>query len=316
MRPVSSPASAGITAGHRNLLLVAAVFAALLVTMGAVVCATESGEACPDWPGCYGKVIPPPEIHSIIEYTHRVIAALTTPLIFAAAVVGWRRARSLRLVTWLPLVAVLFALAAAVFGALTVLTGLPRGWAAIDLGSALIVVTLMVAAAAAAWARRADPGTPDRLSTGSPLARLAAVTLGAVYAVYLGGVLVAGGGSMTRCLSWPIWRVLPDDLGGWPQVARLIVAALAALLVLALVVAGLRERGARGVRRASFIAAIAFAVEMLVGVVMMTRGASPFLAVVYVAAAVLLWCMLVLIAVGAGLAAARPAALHVGSETG
>jgi len=36
----------------------------------------------------------------------------------------------------------------------------------------------------------------------------------------------------------------------------------------------------------------------------MTRGASPFLAVVYVAAAVLLWCMLVLIGVAAGLAAA------------
>lgn len=304
MRPVSSSAGPRITAGHRNLLLVAAVFAALLVTMGAVVCATESGEACPDWPGCFGKAIPPPEIHSIIEYTHRVIAALTTPLIVAAAVVGWRRARGLRLVSRLPWVAVLFALVAAAFGALTVLTGLPRGWAAVDLGSALIVVTLMVAAATAAWARHADPATPDRLSTGSPLARLAAATLGAVYAVYVGGVLVAGAGSLTRCLSWPIWRILPDDLGGWPQAARLTVAAIAAVLVVALVVAGLRERDARGVRRAAFIAAIAFSVEMLVGVIMMTSGASPFLAVVYVVAAVLLWCMLVLVAVAAGLAAA------------
>lgn len=312
MRPSSSLAGPRITAGHRNLLLVAAVFSALLVTMGAVVCATESGEACPDWPGCYGKVIPPPEIHSITEYTHRVIAALTTPLIVAAAVVGWRRSRNLRLVTWLPTVAVLFALVAGVFGALTVLTGLPRGWAAVDLGSALIVVTLMVVAATASWARHADPGTPDRLSTRSPLVRLAAATLGAVYAVYVGGVLVAGDGSMTRCLSWPIWRILPDDFGGWPQVARLTVAATGACSVIALVVAGLRERGARGVRRASFIAAIAFCVEMLVGVIMMTRGASPFLAVVYVAAAVLLWCMLVLIGVGAGLAAARSAPTFTG----
>ena len=196
---------------------------------------------------------------------------------------------------------------AAVFGALTVLTGLPRGWAAVDLGSALMVVTLMVAAATAAYARHADPRTPDRLSTRTPWARLAAATLGAVYAVYVGGVLVAGDGSMTRCLSWPIWRILPDDLGGWPQVARLTVAAIAAFLVVALVVTGLQERGNRGVRRASIIAAIAFFVEMLVGAIMMTSGASPFLAVVYVAAAVLLWCMLVLIGVAAGLAAAgRP----------
>src|SRR5512147_1981130 len=114
--------------------------------MGGVVCATESGAACPDWPGCFGRAIPPPQIHSIIKYTHRFIAALTTPLIIAAAVVGWRKARHDVLVTRLPLIAIFFTLAVVVFGAFAVLTGLPRGVAAVDLGSALIVLTLMTTA--------------------------------------------------------------------------------------------------------------------------------------------------------------------------
>lgn len=295
---------AGISRGHRNLLLVATVFTALLVTLGAVVCATESGAACPDWPGCYGRAIPPPQIHSIIEYTHRFVAALTTPLIIAAAFVGWRRARRDVLITRLPLIAIFFTLAVATFGAFAVLTGLARGVAALDLGSALIVLTLMTTATTAAFARRANPALPDRLSTGTRFASLGLATAASVYAVYVGGILTAGSGSITRCLSWPIWRVLPQDLPGWPQVVRLVVSAAAALLVIALVVAAWRAPRTSGTRRPAGVAALAFVVELTVGVAMMASGVSPFLAVIYVAAAVLLWCMLVNIAVLAGLAAA------------
>ncbi len=299
-----------ITRGHRNLLLVATTFTALLVTMGAVVCATESGAACPDWPGCFGRAVPPPQIHSIIEYTHRLIAALTTPLIIAAAVVGWRRARRDVLITRLPLIAIVFTLAVVVFGAFAVLTGLARGVAALDLGSALIVLTLMTTATTAAFARRNNPALPDRLSTGTRFASLGLATVIAVYAVYVGGILVAGSGSLTRCLSWPIWRVLPVDLPGWPQVVRLGVSIAAALLVIALIVTALRENRPGSAPRAAWVAALAFALEMVVGAAMMLSGASPFLAVVYVAAAVLLWCMLVNLAVLAGLAAAAQATVR------
>lgn len=294
-----------ITRRHRNLLLVATIFTALLVTMGAVVCATESGAACPDWPGCFGRAIPPPQIHSIIEYTHRFVAFVTTPLIVAAAYLGWRNARRERLVRWLPTIAIGFTLAVVVFGAFAVLTGLPRGVAALDLGSALIVLTLMTAAATVGWIKHADASAADRLSLATPLAKLSAGTALAVYATYVGGVLVAGSGSLTRCLSWPIWRVLPVDVPGWPQTARLVVSVTAAALLLALVARALRERGNVALRKPALVLLAAFAVAMLVGVVMMTSGATPFLAVVNVAAAVVVWCMIVVIATRAGLAAAR-----------
>ena len=41
------------------------------VTLGGVVRLTDSGLGCPDWPLCHGKLIPPAEFHTLIEYSHR-----------------------------------------------------------------------------------------------------------------------------------------------------------------------------------------------------------------------------------------------------
>src|SRR5690606_28398633 len=97
----------------------------LLVTLGGTVCATESGTGCPDWPGCYGRILPPPQINAVIEYTHRLVAALTSPLIIAAAVVRWRRTRAVRWVSRPLAFSLVFLVAVIIFGAFAVLTGLP-----------------------------------------------------------------------------------------------------------------------------------------------------------------------------------------------
>jgi heme A synthase len=277
----------------------------LLVTLGGTVCATESGMGCPDWPGCYGRIIPPPQIKSVIEYTHRLVAALTSPLIIAAAVVSWRRTRSVRWVSRPLAVSLVFLVAVIIFGALTVLTGLPPVIAAIDLGSALIVLALVVTAATVAWRRYHSPGLPDRLSLRKPLARLSLAALGSVYAVYFSGVLVAGPGSLTRCVGWPLWQILPDDRPGWPQVARLALAALAALLVVALVVQAARTVRDRGLRRTALYAGLAFLAEAGITAVLVWTGTSSALLVLHVAAAVVLWALLVSVTVQAALPAAE-----------
>jgi cytochrome c oxidase assembly protein subunit 15 len=227
----TNESKAAISRGHLALLLAATAMTYLLIILGGVVCITDASQACPDWPGCYGRAVPPPEVKAITEYTHRVVAALTTPLIVAAAFVGWRRARGLRWVSRPPLAAIVFVLAVIVFGALVVLRGLSRGAAALDLGSALTVLALMVTASVVAGAHRQRPELPDRLAWGTPLARLSLVALGAVFATLVSGVLVAEPGSAVRCLGWPQVAVSGD-----PHRLRAVLGGTASLLVLVTVV--------------------------------------------------------------------------------
>jgi len=60
----------------------------LLVTIGVVVRATGSGEACPHWPGCFsGQFLPGLDAgaQAWIEWTHRTVAAFIGLLILAMA---------------------------------------------------------------------------------------------------------------------------------------------------------------------------------------------------------------------------------------
>lgn len=283
-----------VSDGHARLVLGASILTCLLIAMGGIVCATESGEACPDWPGCYGRAVPPLQINAIIEYTHRLIAALTTPFILAAAFVTWRRARGIR---WLmrPLLLVIpFLIAVITFGALTVLRGLTPPWAAVDLGSALIVGALVVTAAVVARVLRDSPDRLPRPSLAAPLARLSLAATAAVWAVYLSAVLVAGSGSVTRCVGWPMLTIVPVDRAGWGQPARLALAAIAVLLIVLLVVRSRHDTGGqRAVRRGAGIAGLLLAAEIAVGLAILAGGATAFLLVTHVVLAVALWAALV-----------------------
>jgi cytochrome c oxidase assembly protein subunit 15 len=302
----SLPQQPSVSRGQSYLLLAAAIMTFLLISMGGVVCATTSGKGCPDWPGCYGRLIPPPELGAIVEYTHRLIAALTTPVILAAALLSWRNSRSLRWVSRPPLAALVFVAAVIVFGALAVLRGLPPALAVADVGSALTVQVLLLAATVAAFARRANPAWPDRLAWRTPFARLTLLTVGAVFLVLVSGVLVAGEGSATRCLGWPLLveRLLLIDSQGWLQLARQVVAAVAGLLVIIEVALALRSpRQPPGIVRAATAAGILFLIEVALGALMALGGLNVYLLVIYVVVAAALWAVLVTLALLAGLEA-------------
>ena len=74
-----------------GVLPLAALFTFLAVAMGAVVCATGSGDPCPTWPGCRpDQTAPQWQLSPLTEFTHRVVAMAAGPLVLAAAVVSRR----------------------------------------------------------------------------------------------------------------------------------------------------------------------------------------------------------------------------------
>ncbi len=198
---------------HRNLLVAGAVFTTLLIAMGGVLCVTQSIRNCPDWPGCFGQVLPPAETGAILEVTHRLLAGVSSLLIISSAVVGMVRVPQLRWVSIPPIVAIALLVEVSFFGAQVVLRGLSPGWATVDVASALLVVALMVTAAVKASASTRDIAVSNRPRR-RMFSGLVLVTVIAVYVVMASGILVAGKGSFTGCLGWPIYNLQQWQLDG------------------------------------------------------------------------------------------------------
>lgn len=233
----------------RRTFQTATVLTLLAVALGSVVCATESGFECGNWPGCTASaLLPSGPVTSFfyknpwIEMTHRTSAILAGPAALIAGLLALRLKNVSPLVKVLPWVTVAGALVAGYFGRLTVLDlPIPPWGGALDLGSALAAMAAMLVATVALTR------TPTRASL-TPTAAVAWTGVVVMVATHLVSLFAAGAGSYTRCLSWPVWELLAADrTASMPaQVVRLVLAVLAAAALLATIWLARHDSALRG----------------------------------------------------------------------
>ena len=107
-----------------GLVIIAIVVAVGQVTLGGVVRATGSGLGCPDWPLCYGSIIPPLSSAALIEYSHRFSGSVLGILIFGLAIISLLRYSFDRWIVIPATSAAVLVIVAGVLGGLTVVTEL------------------------------------------------------------------------------------------------------------------------------------------------------------------------------------------------
>ncbi len=194
-----------MTRSFTRLAWTAATFTYLLIILGAIVRITGSGLGCGEhWPLCNGKLLPPLDLPTMIEYGHRLVAAAVSGLVTALAAYAWwlRREAPTDLhqpppsstALHRPGVAAYIALSLlvlqVVLGAVTVKLSLPPWTVILHLGTAmLLLATLIVAAKPIPGAR------PSRAGLGA---------LGLGFLTVLFGALTANLGAASACLGFPL----------------------------------------------------------------------------------------------------------------
>jgi len=165
---------------YRRLAYVTLAALTLIVATGAAVRLTGSGLGCPDWPRCYGKVLPPISLHALIEFGNRALSGLVGVLTVAAFVLAFVRRPFRRDLAILALMLPLGVVAQAVLGGFTVREHLAPGFVMAHFALSMMI---LIAALALAW-RAGDnssrrPRSTDRVAVWSvrALAPLGALTI-------------------------------------------------------------------------------------------------------------------------------------------
>lgn len=129
-------------AQHPKAFTVSMVWTLILLYLGSVVHATESSLACPDWPTCFGTMVPEMTGGVFWEHLHRLVAG---GLLLMWGLATWIVHKELSDRPWVfkaCLAGLALLLVQSVFGGLTVLFLLPDLVSTTHLGLALLFLAL------------------------------------------------------------------------------------------------------------------------------------------------------------------------------
>ena len=140
---------------YLTIAYVALIALTVIVLTGAAVRLTDSGLGCPDWPRCYGKVVPPLSFHSVIEFGNRVFSAGIGFVVLGAWVASFLRTPRRADLIWISTLLPLGVLAQGVLGGFTVRHELAPGFVMAHFGLSMVI---LIAAVALVFRARYEPG--------------------------------------------------------------------------------------------------------------------------------------------------------------
>ncbi|MES2210213.1 MAG: heme o synthase [Chloroflexota bacterium] len=271
----------------------------LLVTIGVIVRATDSGIACPTWPGCFpGQFLPglDADYHVWLEWIHRTVAAVIGFLIIGMAVLALIDHRDRRSLLWPSIFAVGLVGYQAYLGRETVRLGNSGESVTAHLAAAMALVGVLVYLLVRS-------GYPARISGRGGSQRftlLAVFAAAATFAVLLFGSNVTARSAGAVFTDWPLMSggLFPFDSGTPSDVAVLYatnalhryVAGFVLLILIGVAYAARRRSPARP-RLAAMAAGILalYLIQVVIGGLQVLTLLSGWSQTLHVAIGTLIW---------------------------
>lgn len=266
----------------RTLSLLGVIAAYLVSVVGGIVRVTGSGLGCPDWPLCHGSIIPPLDLPTWLEYSHRLASTVLVVIILSLVGLGYRHYRAHPWV-WRPiLLSLVLLVVQAGLGGATVLTELHPLIAAFHLGNAMLLLAVMIFIAV--QVHRTEYGAVDL-----PGRKLVWGTVGATYLSILLGAWVTRARAMLACGTWPLCdpALVLSDFPAAINFSHRLAVLIAGLHLLAAGPTLLRQTGR--IRTVYLLAVGIFGAQVLVGGLALIYLMPPFLRGLHLALAGASW---------------------------
>ena len=289
----------------KPLVVASTIATFLLISIGGLVRATKSGLGCgDDWPDCSGKLIPELEQRAqIIEYSHRLAAAVVVVLLATLSVLAVRYFRKDKRILWSTIGAFGLVMFQAILGMIVVVLHLNAISVVLHLGTALSLLALLI------YLSTALSTGPEHVGDAG-LSKRIRFAAGSVFVLLLVGSYVSGADAGYAFPDWPLMdgKVIPN-LAVEAKAIHFLHRVLAAIVgVIVFVVAfGVLKKGAEfpNARRFMHAAAGLFAVEVVIGALNVWTRLNEATVTAHLAIGAAIWGTLVAAAFATSPAVAR-----------
>ncbi len=279
----------------RSLAVASTIATFALVTIGGLVRATQSGLGCgTDWPDCSGKVIPVFSDYTVvIEYSHRLAAAVVTVLIAALAFVAVKNHRHQPKIMWSAVGAFFLVLFQAGLGAAVVMLELHTDTVVLHLATAMTLLALLVH-----LTTRVIATDRARWSTDRGISRAALVAAISVLFLLLVGSYLSDTGGTGGFRDWPLMdgKLIPD-LGSQAQAIHFFHRVLAVVVGVIVAVVALkiikRKDEMPIAARLAHVAAGLYLIEVLIGAINVWSGLNSAAVTAHLAIGAAIWATLI-----------------------